>query len=955
MTVADTRNDTGTGRPVEAPAGASSPPTALADVAAPPDQVVSVAVTCAAAALATTAAAVVLSGVFTGIGPRIVAVVVALVGPALVLASYRTSRPAAVQYLLAPVAVAAGAAVALVGGATGSATLPTLVADAVRGGGLGDPPIPFAPGWRFLLVTLLVLLGAGAASLGVGLSRPRIAVAAPVPVVVGAALVQPSGSAVTSSSVALLLLVAALTVAAGAVRAGEGPGSGSFELLRLVRGAVGLAVLAAVLAVLAGTGVLLPDSTSDEVVPPRPPTSAPIASDRVLFTVHTDAAGDTGPWVTGVLDSYVDSTWFLPSYDRSRLHPVTSQPLDADAAKATAARHVQVTVGDLAGRNVPSIDAATVVHSGQLRLDYDPVTGQLLSQGQQAPPGTSYTVDAAAVPTAEQLAAAPSPPASMQSYLAAPAAPAEVARVLAASATANRYERLQAARTFLFRHVVAAGKGTPVPVPPQRVADMFAGGHATPFEITAAEALLARWVGVPARIGFGYDGGVASRDQRTFAVHPANGATWLQTWWSGVGWVSIVGRPAQAVTPTSLDEHQHSSGVRGNGQLALVVRVPVELSSLRALYDDVRFYTLATVPWLLLLAAVVVFYPAGWKLERRRRRRRWAATRPPAARLLVAYAEMRDRLRDVDGHAANATPLEFCSAVAPDDEHWELAWLVTRALWGDLARDLRLEDVLAGEEMARSVRRRVLRAQRLATRVASVASRASLRDPWTDDVPNAWPSGRWRAGLRALVRRAGRTLRPVRVAALLRRSRPAPATAAMLVVAGLLLGGCATPAAPVAARLPAPFVPTAVGPYALRESTTAERAFSQAGSASLVTGGRVWTVVAPDGTVKGSLQAAAFRPSLHSRLRDVQRGVRTSIGSGNFTLTRLGDRAVYMLDQSEERLLLYFPPGAGYYELLDVRNDFTDAQLLMSALLDFQQGVQSRPVPPALDPRRGGD
>ena len=32
------------------------------------------------------------------------------------------------------------------------------------------------------------------------------------------------------------------------------------------------------------------------------------------------------------------------------------------------------------------------------------------------------------------------------------------------------------------------------------------GATATPYEIVAAEALLARWAGVPARIGFGFDG-----------------------------------------------------------------------------------------------------------------------------------------------------------------------------------------------------------------------------------------------------------------------------------------------------------------------------------------------------------------------------------------------------------------------------------------------------------------
>src|SRR4051794_34487884 len=267
MTILDERSTEQTVAP--ATVGGSAP--ASADDEAGPT--ISVAVTCAAVALATAAAAVVLAGVFTGVAPRLVGIAAACVGPAIVLLSYRSSRPAAWQYLTAPIAVGLGAAVALATGGTGSASLPTLIADAVRGGGLGQPPIEFAPGWRFLLVALLVLLGAGGASLGVGLARPRIGVAVAVPVVVGAALVQPPGSAVATSSVGLVLLVAALAVAAGGTRQ-DAPGATSFELLRLARGAIGLVVLGGVLAALGSTGLLLPKSQSDQVVPPRPPKPA---------------------------------------------------------------------------------------------------------------------------------------------------------------------------------------------------------------------------------------------------------------------------------------------------------------------------------------------------------------------------------------------------------------------------------------------------------------------------------------------------------------------------------------------------------------------------------------------------------------------------------------------------------------------------------------------------------
>ena len=178
----------------------------------------------------------------------------------------------------------------------------------------------------------------------------------------------------------------------------------------------------------------------------------------------------------------------------------------------------------------------------------------------------------------------------------------------------------------------------------------------------------------------------------------------------------------------------------------------------------------------------------------------------------------------------------------------------------------------------------------------------------------------------------------------------------MVVVLMALVTGCSGQASARAlAALPAKFVPAAVGQFALDESPTAEQAFAQAGKASLVTGGKVWTVVAPDGSVVGSVQAAAFNQSVRSQRSSVQQGVRRSLGGGHFTTTRVGNHAVYALTQSDEQLLLYFAPDGSYYELLDARADFNEAKQVMAALIDYQQGASARPYPVALDPQRGGD
>src|SRR3546814_6278242 len=60
----------------------------------------------------------------------------------------------------------------------------------------------------------------------------------------------------------------------------------------------------------------------------------------------------------------------------------------------------------------------------------------------------------------------------------------------------------------------------------------------------------------------------------------------------------------------------------------------------------------------------------------------------------------------VTGVQTCALPI-LVALVEKDAEHDELAWLVTRTLWGDLARDIRPDDVEAAEIGRASCRERV--------------------------------------------------------------------------------------------------------------------------------------------------------------------------------------------------------------------------------------------------------
>jgi hypothetical protein len=141
-------------------------------------------------------------------------------------------------------------------------------------------------------------------------------------------------------------------------------------------------------------------------------------------------------------------------------------------------------------------------------------------------------------------------------------------------------------------------------------------------------------------------------------------------------------------------------------------------------------------PFLLALLVAYLCAPMMARTLRRLRRDRWSEPLGPRGRIAVAYAELRDAATDLSIGDPFATPIEFLDHVQEDGEHRELAWLVTRALYGDLAYELTDEDALLAEEMANSLMRRLRQAQPMQARFVAALARASLVRPFSDELPN---------------------------------------------------------------------------------------------------------------------------------------------------------------------------------------------------------------------------
>lgn len=905
--------------------------------------------TSVAAFLAAAAAGWMCAGLFRGPFPRVVALIGPVIGAGLVALSYRTRRPSLVQYLALPAGVLAGTLLVIAETTGGSANLPGLVAEAIRTGGVAQPPIPFDPGWRFILVVLTTGLAAAAASLAIGSERPRLATFVALPLVFAGALIQPKAGMLLTTGVSVALIVASLAVAYGVELAREGATSGRFEIRRLGRGLGVVALLLLILFGLSRAGFLFPERERDQEIPPKRPESQPPQADRVLFTVRSDRPG---PWRLGVLDVYDRTAFLLPPYRTSRLVEVRGTDLpaslgasDGQPAPPADGERVRATfeVRDVEGHVIPTLAGAERLRRETgFAVQFDPRTQMLRLPESRARQGMRYTVEAPPPPTAEQLAAAPPPPQVIRELFVdgMPAPPVEVAALLRGAPPRNAFERLQFVRNAFYAKVVAKGAGNPVDVPPSRVADMLGGLPASPYEITAAEVMLARWAGIPARIGYGFYAG--EKDGDVWSVRPKHGSTWLEAYFHGVGWVPVIGTPPRAQTSISQDEQQQDPAIRPTEELALLVYVPIRLESIRLAFVVVRYWLGVVLPFAIAALLVYAFYPGAVKAARRFRRHRWASGRDPEHAVLAAYAEFRDAATDLNIGDPTATPLAFLGSIADDAEHRQLAWLVTRALWGDLTRDLRPQDAEAAEDMARSVARRVRRAQPAIARAIAFGSRASLRDPYTDRVPNLWPARR--------ARDVRRSLRSWRV-------RGALAGCVLIVAGGVVAlvarGDGDRPAAAVGAPvIPDRIVPEEVEGLRVTRETDIEGAFDAAGPDGLVATGRVFTLRDDEG-VLGALQVGSFKPGLDATDRELREGVLGGVESGTFELTRVGDERIYVQRLAEQRILVWFSPRMEYYELFVGRQGFEAAERVFARILAYQRGDELRTVPGVVDPRRG--
>ena len=710
-------------------------PVGVTDEQAPPR--IPVARLALVAACPTIAAALMTGGLFVGVGGRVWAAISGLLGILLAVRAAQIRRPAGLN-----AAVVGG--IILIGliavGATGIGNIFDLgseIRTAITTSDVLRPPVDFAPGWHAILGWIMGIVGFTAAWLAVEMGRPAFGVLVTLPIVGLGAISLPDSQQLAMGLVALVLFVLALGILSGVQDEESASLGAAFELRRALRALPLVAVITILLYFASRSTFLFPPPLYDPAQEAKKPKTIPLSEveDRVLFAVE---AKFTGPWKMGSLDVYDDSdgSWRLPPFADSRLKEVPESGLVNE--ELTPGTRATFTVRGLGGAILPGLPNTVGIVAIGPTLSYDGRSGNIrVSQGQIAS-GFRYIVAAANTPSINALNRAGTDyPDEIKEFLEIPDPPSRIEDLLRGAPKDKLWDRIDYLRQRLLTTVAASGSGTPVNVTPERVEDLLFGSkQGSPFEIVAAQAMLARWAGVPSRIGYGYDKGDPGPGG-TLEVRPKHGALFLEVYFDQFGWLPVQGDPLQAKEALSDAQQQANPNVQVSKDVSVQLFVPVLTEEKPTFISEVRRFAARTGPIVGALLLIYYLWPLPYKGFRRARRRTWAAEEGPGARVALAYAEWRDHATDFGYRHQTDTPLMFLKQVVADDEHAELAWLVTRALWGDLRGAVTEDDALAAEELSRSLRRRLSQAHPATMRVVAALSRLSVRYPYAPGIDSA--------------------------------------------------------------------------------------------------------------------------------------------------------------------------------------------------------------------------
>ena len=694
--------------------------------------------TAVAIAFPTLGCAVMVGGIFAGPSPRVYAGVAGLLGVALAVAVSRVARRPVLSYVLIAAGLFAIGLLCLLPNAGDMVHVTERIREATKASSILRPPVEFDPGWKAVVGWLMGIVGFVAAWTAIEVRWRSASLLLPIPLAAIAGISVPEGAQVASGIVVLVLFAIGLGLISSEQAGGddENKPSVAYEVRKAVKALPLIGVITAALVALSQTGFLFPDPVFDPAQEPQKPKTQPLSDveDRVLFEVVDTEL--TGPFRMGSLDVYVagDGSWRLPPFAASELDPVPKSGIVDKDLVDRQDLHATIIIRGLGGAIVPALPNTVGIAATGPRLSFDTRNGNIRLINGQADGGFTYTVTAAGLPSVDDLKVISftNLPKGIGEFTQIPDPPPAVQNLIDQAPTSSKWEQFDWLRSWVLDNITATGTGSPVDIPPSRVADLVAGSRkGSPFEIVATQAMLARWIGIPSRIGYGFDGGEKVGD--ALQVRPKNGAAFVEVYFPGFKWLPVIGTPRKAEPTVGGDPstQQIDPNIRPSNDVAAQLYLPLLVPPKSVLAKQIGVIILLALPILAAGGMAYALWPLVKKWRRRARQRAAAVAGGPRARVAAAYAEWRDYATDLGFGYPAETPLMYVERFVDDEEHRELAWLTTRVLWGDL-RAATPATAAAAEELSRSLRRRLASTQPATLRAVALVSRLSLRKPFIE-------------------------------------------------------------------------------------------------------------------------------------------------------------------------------------------------------------------------------
>lgn len=535
----------------------------------------------------------------------------------------------------------------------GGADLGVLVDGVVNGWAkILSSTLPVAPRPELAVVpAVLTWVAAAFASSAADRTRSSTLPLLPMPVVFGLALaLGVRGRGTTTEVAAPLLLAGGLFLAVRArPRATAGPeGEGRADAaLRRRRTVVGLAAAAVVVAIAASFGSRAPLANARPPVDPREhrddPVETRVASNPLatlrsqlltdppttLFRVEADRPAI---WRLTVLDAYDGREWRSTATYRvaGRVLP----PVEAGTSRTQL--HQKIELDELESPWLPAADRPRSVTGIAFR--FDPESGVLLRQGSRADDRYEVISDIPDFPESSALGpAAPSSAPELAVYRENP--PGLPLEIIEAAESAIGTGGTPSSRLVLFeKHLKERFVHDPEETSGHsygRLRTFVQERRGSAEQFPALFALVARHLGLPARVVVGY--GPGDDTTGVFVVSTADARAWVDVAFEGIGWVrfdptptALGQEPPKAEEEVKKQERQQKEGVT----TAVGTGVKGDPGGSRADGEGGTYS-----PWLIAAAVAtvipVVVIAASVAVRRRRRSRRRTA---PSERLRVIGA-----------------------------------------------------------------------------------------------------------------------------------------------------------------------------------------------------------------------------------------------------------------------------------------------------------------------------